>query len=133
MTAVPTPRHDQPSVWLKAFTVLALCSAAATAAAKPPALSVCPPVIGERDMMLSSVSNVGTQKRYGELCKVPQATIQRNIKKSLDALQPCLSELGVKETDTAAALKEGEPGADEVFNRSGNKDLLCEKTREEFK
>ena len=84
-------------------------------------------------MMLSSVSNVGTQKRYGELCKVPSTTIQRNTAKSLEAFRPCLAELGVKELEITDALKSGEPQAEVVFNRSDNKELLCEKTRKEFK
>lgn len=85
-------------------------------------------------MMLNSVSNVGIQKRYGELCKVPSAAIQRSTTKALDALHPCLAELGVKEIEITEALKIGAQEADEAFNRStGSRELLCEKAREEFK
>lgn len=84
-------------------------------------------------MMLDTVSNLGTTKRYAELCKLPPALIQRVNEASLQKLRPCLSELGIKEQEITKALKSGEPEADEVFHRSGNKGLLCERTREEYK
>ena len=84
-------------------------------------------------MMLDTVANLGTTKRYAELCKLPPAHIQRVNEASLQKLRPCLSELGVKEQEITKALKSGESDADEVFNRSGNKDLLCQRTREEYK
>lgn len=123
-----------PSTALKTLTAFIFLSTPVLNHAKPSKLSVCPPVIGERTMMLNSVSNVGIQKRYGELCKVPSAAIQRSTTKALDALHPCLAELGVKEIEITEALKIGAQEADEAFNRStGSRELLCEKAREEFK
>jgi hypothetical protein len=100
--------------------------------AADPANSVCPPVLGERDLMLTSVSAVGFKKRMGEFCAVPGLTIQSKTAEALKVLGPCLQELGVKQGEIQAALNKGEAEAQEVYEHSGVKPALCEDARAAF-
>ncbi|MGW8394322.1 hypothetical protein [Pseudoduganella sp. HUAS MS19] len=111
------------------LTVVA-CLAVHPASAKP--ATACPPVIGERDMMVGSVVTLGTNKRIGELCKIEAPRVQKMVAKNMMALKPCLQELGVKDVEIKKAMEKGEVAGQEIYSRSGAKVELCARVNEEF-
>jgi hypothetical protein len=115
---------------MRILIAVAACCTASLAGAAPSA--VCPPVLGERDMMLNTMSNMGSNKRWAELCKLAKARIDKMVNEGLQANRPCLNERGIKDVEIKQAMAQGAAAADEIFNRSDNKKLFCVKVDAEF-
>lgn len=115
---------------MRMLIAVVVCCAANLAAAAPS--TVCPPVLGERDMMLTTMSNMGSSKRWAELCKLAKPRIDKMVNESLQAHRPCLNERAIKEEEIKQAMAQGAAAADEVFTRSDNKKLFCAKVDAEF-
>lgn len=111
--------------------VVAVASAWATSSYAD-STSVCPPVMGDRSMMLGSLRTLGTNRRMAELGGVPKPTINRKVNESLEKLMPCLRELGVSAKEIEEAIASGEPDGEAIIKHSEVKELQCEQIREEY-
>jgi hypothetical protein len=114
-------------------TFLSLAFLSIHALAAPPAQSSCPPILGERDNMMTSVANIGFKKRIGHLCAVPQTALSSEAASAMKSFKPCLDELGVRQSEIVDAMSSGESAAQEIYEKTDDKSLLCRKTREEYK
>jgi len=83
-------------------------------------------------MMLNTMSNVGTNKRWGELCRLGEARIKKMVSEGVAASRPCLNERGIKQVEIDQAMKSGAATADEIYARTGDKKAFCAKVDEEF-
>ena len=70
-------------------------------------LSVCPPVVGERKMMLSVVYTMGSNNQLGRICKVSEKVIQEKGGARLATLKPCLLERGITDVEVNAEIRSG--------------------------
>lgn len=102
------------------------------AAAHAAPSSSCPPVIGEKTMMLSSLQTLGTNRRMAQLCGVPAQAIQQRVQESIKAFKPCLDELGITQPEIDTKIKAGEPAGQEIIEKSSVKSIQCQKIREEY-
>jgi hypothetical protein len=57
--------------------------------------SSCPPVIGEKAMMLSSLQTIGTNRRMAQLCGVAPKAFEKRVQEEVETLKPCLNESGI--------------------------------------
>ncbi len=96
-------------------------------------LSACPPVLGEKDTMLSLLQALGANRRMAQICGVQPQAIQRRVQESMAQFKPCLDELGVKNAEIEANIKAGEPAGQEIIDKSGVKKLHCEKIIDEYR
>lgn len=105
----------------------------ATQAATPAAMSVCPPVVGTPEGMRNVMESLGASRRLAERCEVPRGERELMQADAMDAERPCLTELAMPAREIEEALRRGEANGEAIYQRSGAKDVLCEKTREEFR
>lgn len=109
------------------IVITSACTAAFAAAP-----SACPPVIGEKAMMLSALQTIGTNRRMAELCGIPARTIQKRVAEEVRALKPCLDERGILQAEIEATIRAGEPAGQEIIDHPGPREQRCEKVREGY-
>lgn len=91
--------------------------------------TACPTELSQRQLVLSSLHELGARLALGRICLVQEAPLHEIKQQALNRYAGCLQSFQVKATEIQDALEAGRVIARDTYKSAKNKTTLCKEVR----